>query len=93
MTALPHLLNRTLTIRATRETVFRYFTDSTRWAAWWGAGSTIDPTPGGRVYIRHPGNVEVSGEVIELVAPERIVFTYGFNRGQPIPLGGSQVTI
>ena len=34
-------------IEADRETVFRYFTDSGRWAAWWGAGSTIDPRPGG----------------------------------------------
>ena len=25
----------------------RYFTDNTRWAAWWGPGSTIDPRPGG----------------------------------------------
>ena len=27
---LPHVLNREIVIRATRETVFRYFTDSRR---------------------------------------------------------------
>ena len=43
MTGLDHVVERTVTIAARRETVFRYFTDSERFAAWWGAGSTIDP--------------------------------------------------
>ena len=54
MQELPHHLDRTVVIKATPETVFRFFTDSTRWASWWGAGSTIDANPGGKVYIRHP---------------------------------------
>jgi uncharacterized protein YndB with AHSA1/START domain len=44
--ALPYELKRVLVIQASRETVFRFFTDEARWAAWWGAGSTIDPRPG-----------------------------------------------
>jgi len=55
--------------------VFGYFTDSAHWAAWWGAGSTIDARAGGRVLIRYPNGVQVSGEVIEVAEPERIVFT------------------
>jgi uncharacterized protein YndB with AHSA1/START domain len=94
MPELPYQLERTVVIRATPETVFRYFTDSARWASWWGAGSTIDPTPGGKVYIRHMGgSVESLGEVVELTAPSRIVFTYGFVSGKPIAPGGSRVTI
>jgi uncharacterized protein YndB with AHSA1/START domain len=85
--------DRTVVIHAAPETVFRFFTDSARWAKWWGAGSTIDPQPGGKVYILHPGAVEVSGEVLEINAPERIVFTYGFATGKPIPPGSSRVTI
>ena len=76
MPEFPHRLERTVTIRATPETVFRFFTDSPRWATWWGAGSTIDPVVGGPVYIRHPNGVEVRGEVLEITVPERIVFTY-----------------
>ena len=76
MPEFPHHLDRTVVIRATPETVFRFFTDSPRWASWWGAGSTIDPVVGGQVYIRHPNGVEVRGEVLEIAAPERIVFTY-----------------
>ena len=91
--ALSHALDRQVVIRARRETVFRYFTDSARWAAWWGAGSTIEPRPGGKVHIRHPNGVEAGGEVLEIAPPERIVFTLGYASGQPIPIGGSRVTI
>src|SRR6185295_11811411 len=77
MMSLPHRVDRTITILAPVDTVFRFFTDSARWASWWGAGSTIDATPGGRVLIRHPGGTEVTGEVLEIAPPKRIVFTYG----------------
>jgi uncharacterized protein YndB with AHSA1/START domain len=90
---LPHTLDRAILIEAPRDVVFRYFTDDARWASWWGAGSTIDARPGGRVYIRLPGAVEVTGEVIEVASPTHIVFTYGFVSGKPIPPGHSRVTI
>jgi uncharacterized protein YndB with AHSA1/START domain len=93
MQELPYQLDRTVVIRATPQTVFRFFTDSARWASWWGAGSTIDPKPGGKVYIRHANGIESLGEVLEVRDLERIVFTYGFATGQPIPPGGSRVTI
>jgi uncharacterized protein YndB with AHSA1/START domain len=93
MTELPYSLDRTVVIRATPETVFRFFTDSARWAAWWGPGSTIDPSPGGKVYIRHGNGIESLGEVLEVRQPEQIVFTYGFASGKPIPPGSSRVTI
>lgn len=89
----PHDLNRKVVIRATPETVFGFFTDNERWSAWWGKGSTIAAEPGGKVYIRYPNGVEVLGEVIEVRAPERIVFSYGYANGKPIGLGESRVTI
>lgn len=91
--ALPHVLERSVLIRATPATVFNFFTDTPRWATWWGAGSTIDARPGGKLTIRYPGNVEVGGEVIEVKPHERIVFTYGYVSGKPIPVGSSRVTI
>jgi len=93
MTDLPHQLERTLLIKAKPETVFRYFTDSARWAKWWGAGSAIDATPGGRMSIRYPDGAEALGEVLEVLPPERMVFTYGYASGKPIPPGASRVTI
>lgn len=93
MESLPHKLDRTVLIQAAPATVFRYFTDSTRFARWWGAGSTIDARPGGKVYIRHPNGIETVGEVLEVNEPERVVFTYGFASGVPIPPGASKVTV
>jgi uncharacterized protein YndB with AHSA1/START domain len=93
MTSLDFALDRAVTIVAPREAVFRYFTDSGRFAAWWGAGSRIEPRPGGEVYIRHPNAIEAGGEVLEIEPPERIVFSYGFASGQPIPKGASRVTV
>ncbi len=93
MTALPHHIDRELEIAARPDTVFRFFTDPARWASWWGAGSTIEATAGGRMRIRYPGGVEAAGEVVEVDAPRRIVFTYGYVSGAPIPEGASRVTI
>ena len=90
---LPYRLDRTILIRASRETVFAFFTDSERWASWWGAGSRIESRPGGRMLIRHPNAIEASGEVLEVVPPERIVFTYGYESGPASPPGSSRVTI
>lgn len=84
-------LDREITICARRETVFRYFTDSNRFAKWWGEGSQIDPRPGGAVFIRYPNAVTVSGEVVEIDPPRRIVFTYAY--AGKIPSDGSLVTI
>lgn len=93
MSGLDFVLERTVTIAARRETVFRYFTDSQRFAAWWGRGSTIDARPGGAVVIRFPNDVVAGGEVLAIEPVARVVFTYGFASGQPIPIGASRVTV
>jgi uncharacterized protein YndB with AHSA1/START domain len=93
VSVLAHQLDRTIVIEAPPAAVFRYFTDSERWAAWWGAGSTIDARPGGRLYVRHPDGTEASGDVVDLTPPSEIVFTYGFVKGTPFPPGASRVTI
>ena len=91
--AMPHQLARTIVINAPRDTVFSYFTDTERWARWWGQGSTIDAQAGGVVRICHPGGVQVTGEILEIDPPSRLVFTYGYASGTPMPPGASVVTI
>lgn len=91
--ALTYRLDRTLLIRARPETVFAFLTETPHWAAWWGSGSSIDPRPGGAVLIRHPNGVEASGDVLDVRAPDRLVFTYGMAGGKASPPGGSRVTI
>ncbi|HTR02935.1 MAG TPA: SRPBCC domain-containing protein [Thermoanaerobaculia bacterium] len=93
MTSPPEIV-RKIEICAPRETVFRYFTDPARFAAWWGEGSTVDPRPGGRVAIRYPNGQRASGVFREIAPPGRVVFTFG-NEGPntPIPPGGSTVIV
>jgi uncharacterized protein YndB with AHSA1/START domain len=90
---LAHHVERTIAIQAAPDTVFRFFTDTARWATWWGAGSTIDARPGGQVRIRYPDGTEAAGEVLDILAPERLAFSYGFVSGKPFPSGSSRVTI
>lgn len=85
---------RRIEIAARRETVFRYFTDSARFAGWWGEGSLVDPRPGGRVVIRYPNGERASGVFREIVPPARVVFTFGGEGpSSPVPPGGSTVTV
>lgn len=93
MTTLSYRIDRDLLIKATPEIVFAFLTETPRWAAWWGAGSEIDPRPGGRMKICYPGGREATGEIIEVIPPTRIVFSYGYVDGQMIEPGGSRVTI
>jgi uncharacterized protein YndB with AHSA1/START domain len=91
--SLTHNLERTIVIGADPDLVFRFFTDNSRWASWWGAGSSIEPRVGGSVVIRYPDGTEAVGEIQEIVPPERIIFTYGYTKGVPVPPGGSVVEI
>lgn len=87
-------IEREIVIRAPRATVFRFFTDSERWARWWGAGSTIEGRVGGPIKIVYPGGTTALGAVLELRGEERIVFSYGYEGAEkPIAPGGSRVTI
>jgi len=93
MKPLPYAVNREILIEADRETVFGFFTDSARWASWWGAGSTVEPRPGGALRVRHSNGFVSEGEVLQIDAPERFVFTFSLQSAQPVPAEESRVTI
>ena len=94
MTQLQHPLTRTLVIAAQRATVFRFFTDSERFARWWGPGSTIDCRQGGAVRIVYPNQVVALGKVVAVDPDRKITFTYGYEDPQRlVPIGGSLVTV
>ena len=88
------MLERTVHVVAPPETVFSFFTNPERFAQWWGKGSHVDPQPGGQVLIVYPGGTRALGTVVELQAPTRFVFTYGYQApGKSIAAGGSRVTL
>jgi len=93
MKPLPYSVDRNILIEADRETVFGFFTDNARWAKWWGAGSTVDSRPGGALRIQHSNGFVSDGEVLEVAAPERFVFTFSLQGKEPVAAEDSRVTI
>src|SRR5262249_44029172 len=71
-------------IAASPETVFPYFTDPGRYVQWMGSGATLEPVPGGSYRIRMRGGGEAAGEVVEVSPPHRPGFTLGWT---PHPAG------
>jgi uncharacterized protein YndB with AHSA1/START domain len=78
-------------IAARPETVFGYFTDPARYRLWQGVDAELDARPGGvfRVTMTGRSNLVVRGEFLEVVPPERIVFTWGWE--DPSRLAGVHV--
>jgi uncharacterized protein YndB with AHSA1/START domain len=72
---------------APRELVFQAWTDSKHLAQWWGPRGFTNPVcewdaqPGKNIYVvmRAPNGVDypMGGEFIEVVIPERLIFTSG----------------
>jgi uncharacterized protein YndB with AHSA1/START domain len=93
MNPLPYSTTREIVIEADREIVFSFFTDSVRWADWWGSGSTVEPRPGGALRIRHSNGFVSEGRVLEVAEPERFVFTFSLQTQRIIPPEESRVTM
>jgi uncharacterized protein YndB with AHSA1/START domain len=99
MTTVTEVADRTLVLTrvldAPREQVFRAWTDPNRVAQWWGPQGFVttlcemDIRPGGayRFCMRSPAGTDhwKRGVYHEIVAPERIVFTFAWEdaNGQP----------
>jgi uncharacterized protein YndB with AHSA1/START domain len=75
------------------EKVFTYFTDARKWIAWQGIEAELELEPGGIWRVNVSGDGFASGRVVEVVANERIVFTWGWEEGPPVPPGSTTVTI
>jgi uncharacterized protein YndB with AHSA1/START domain len=79
------IVEQTLRIRARPETVWRYWTDPQRMCDWWGAAAELDARPGGICRIEMGGGAVMRGEYLELVAHERIVFSFGWDPTEGAP--------
>jgi uncharacterized protein YndB with AHSA1/START domain len=93
MKSLPYTVERSILIEAERDTVFRFFTESELWAKWWGAGSSVEPRAGGAIKIVHSNGLVSVGEVLDIAAPERFVFTFSLHAAPPVPPEDSRVTM
>jgi uncharacterized protein YndB with AHSA1/START domain len=80
-------------VSAPPEKVFTFFTDATKWTAWQGTDAEIELVPGGVWRVNVTGDGFASGRVVEVVENERIVFTWGWEQGPPLPPGSTTVAI
>jgi uncharacterized protein YndB with AHSA1/START domain len=84
---------REIVVKASPATVFPYLVDPDLMVQWLGRSVKLDPRPGGIVQLNCGGN-EGAGEFIDIVADERVVFTFGWSEpGHPIPPGSTEVEI
>jgi uncharacterized protein YndB with AHSA1/START domain len=79
------VVEQTLRIAASPETVWRYWTDPERMCRWWGAAAELDPRPGGACIVAMGGGPTMRGEYVELVPHERIVFSFGWDKTEGAP--------
>ena len=87
-------LEREIVVDATPETIFEYLTVPDKHAEWNGTEVELDPRPGGVYRVLAGGRHQASGEFVEVVPNERVVFTFGWEEpGHPIPPGSTRVEI
>jgi uncharacterized protein YndB with AHSA1/START domain len=81
-------------IEALPEEIFPYLTRSEKYILWMGLAAEIDARPGG-IFKVDPNTLDVIyGEFLEVIAPKRIVFTWGWKEpGHPVPAGSTRVEI
>src|SRR5437762_6834504 len=80
-------------IEARPETVSAYFTGPVRYVAWMGVEAHLESVPGGAYHVRMREGVEASGEFVEIEAPRRIVFTWGWVGDDVVGPGSTRVEV
>ena len=91
-----NVVEQTIRISARPETVWKYWTDPQRMCDWWGAAAELEPRPGGVYRVEMDGGPVMSGEYLELVPYERLVFSFGWEPTGDAPTiapGGSRVEV
>jgi uncharacterized protein YndB with AHSA1/START domain len=80
-------------VKAHPAQVYRYLTDSVRWAMWQGVDARIEARPGGMFLMRMADGSTARGEFVELVPDMRVVFTWGWIDHPGVPPGSSTVSV
>ena len=83
-----------VTIAAPIEVVWAHLTTAEGLVRWVGPEATADPAPGGVLRWTHANGATVVGRFVELVPPQRLVFTYGWeDRRMGVPPESTTVEI
>ena len=86
-------LTREVLVKAEPSTIYELLLDPAM-QSWLGTEYELDARPGGIYKVNVGGEHPALGEFVEVVANEKIVFTFGWNEpGHPIPAGSTRVAI
>ncbi len=86
-------IRREIRVTARPETIFGLLTEPAKYVRWKGALAELDPRPGG-IYRVQLNNRDIArGRYVEVVPYSRVVFTWGWEGGGPVPPGSSTVEI
>jgi len=88
------VIERTITIQAPPETVFRLLTDPAEYVRWKGRLAQLEAKPGGMFHVEFADPPSIaSGRYVEVVPGRRVVFTWGWEGNEMVPPGSSTVEI
>jgi len=86
-------VERELTIGARPDTVWKLLTDPAKQSTWWGTPLDFEARPGGPFRVEVvPGHI-ARGEFVEVDAPRRLVYTWGWEGEGTVPPGSSTIEI
>jgi uncharacterized protein YndB with AHSA1/START domain len=87
-------LTREVIVDASPTTIFPFLTDPSQHLLWMGTEVELDPRVGGTYRVLVLGSHPALGEFVEVVANEKVVFTFGWDEpNHPIPAGSTEVEI
>lgn len=93
MAAGAFTVNSEIRIDAAPEAIFPFLTDPQKIVRWKGVDATVEASPGGVYRVNVTGVKHAVGEYLEVDAPNRVVFTWGWEGDEQLPPGSSTVTI
>ena len=93
MAAGTFTVNSEIRIDAAPEAIFPFLTDPQKIVRWKGVDATVEASPGGVYRVNVTGVKHAVGEYLEVDAPHRVVFTWGWEGDEQLPPGSSTVTI
>jgi uncharacterized protein YndB with AHSA1/START domain len=86
-------IEREVTIAARPDTVWKLLVDPAEQSRWWGTPLDFDARPGGPFRVEVvPGHI-ARGEFVEVDAPRRLVYTWGWEGDGSVQPGSSTIEI
>jgi uncharacterized protein YndB with AHSA1/START domain len=92
-------VEREVRVAARPETVFEFLTDPEKHVLWMGRRADLEARPGGIYRVEISDQVIARGEFVEIEAPSRVVFTFGWEGQEAgsgehgVPPGSSRVEV